>query len=206
MKKELFDLQLFADGDGGNDAGQQNQDGVVAGDNSQQQQQQQPNSKKYDDSELDEIIKRKKAEWKKEQDKKLKEAEKLAQMNAQERAEHERDELQKQLDAYKKKEALSEMSKVARKMLQDENIGVGDDVLTLLVNEDAETTKAAINDFSKAFKAAVEKEVNERLKGKHISKGDNINGGTMTKEQIMAIADPELRQQKMIENRHLFNF
>lgn len=205
MKKVLFNLQLFAEGTDGGDGGdggsqqQQNQQ-------QQQQQQQQPNSKKYDDSELDEIIKRKKAEWKKEQDKKLKEAEKLAQMNAQERAEHERDELQKQLDAYKKKEALSEMSKVARKMLQDENIGVGDDVLTLLVNEDAETTKAAINDFSKAFKAAVEKEVNERLKGKHISKGDNINGGTMTKEQIMAIADPELRQQKMIENRHLFNF
>ena len=98
------------------------------------------------------------------------------------------------------------MSKVARKMLQDENINVGDDVLTLLVNEDAETTKAAITDFSKAFKAAVDSAVNEKLKGKAPSVGTVTGGSSMTKEQIMAIADPELRQQKMLENRHLFNF
>lgn len=194
--KKLFDLQLFAEG----------ADTAISSDDTQTDTKAQTaaNDKKYNDDDVDEIIKKKKAEWKKEQDKKIKEAEKLAQMNAQEKAEFERDELQKKIEAYEKKEALAEMSKVARKMLQDENINVGDDVLVHLVSVDAEETKNIIKDFTKAFNSAVEKAVNEKLKGNSPVKGTSVNG-SMTKEQILAIQDTELRQKKMLENRHLFN-
>lgn len=194
--KKLFNLQLFAEEGAADATATEGQDGAAA---------ETANDKKYNDDEVNEIIKKKKAEWKKEQDKKIKEAEKLASMNAQEKAEFERDELQKKLAAYEKKEALAEMSKVAKKMLLDENVNVGDDVLTHLVSEDAEETKNIIKDFAKAFNDALEKAVNERLKGKSPSKGTNITGGAMTKEQILAIQDTELRQKKMLENRHLFN-
>ena len=54
-------------------------------------------------------------------DDKLTEAEKLAKMTKEEKAEYKANKLQKELDDYKKKEALSDMSKTARKMLSDED-------------------------------------------------------------------------------------
>lgn len=159
---------------------------------------------KYTDKDLDEILGKRFARWQKEQEKAVSEAKKLAEMNAQQRAEHERDQLQKQLDEYKRKDSLSEMTKTARKMLSDSGISISDDLLSVMVTTDAAETKAAIDGFSKAFTAAVEKAVKERLKGEPPKKG---SGGVaaMTKEQIMAIRDPELRQKKMLENRELFN-
>ena len=74
-----------------------------------------------------------------------------------------------------------------------------------MVTTDAAETKSAVDSFTKLFKDAVEAAVKERLKGETPRKG---TGGTvaMTKEQIMAIKDPELRQKKMLENKSLFNF
>ena len=56
-----------------------------------------------------------------------------------------------------------------------------------------------------AFKDAVEEAVKERLKGRTPKVGTN-SSKTMTKAEIMAIRDPELRQKMMLENRELFNF
>lgn len=164
-----------------------------------------PQGAKYTDADLDKIIGQKFAEWQKKQQKAVDEAAKLAKMDAQQKAEYERDQLQKELDALKKKDSLSEMTKTARKMLTDGGINVPDELLSMFVNTNAEETKAAVDGFAKVFKEAVEAAVKERLKGEPPKKG---SGGvaTMTKEQIMAIKDPELRQKKMLEHRDLFNF
>ena len=96
------------------------------------------------------------------------------------------------------------MLKTSRKMLSDSGINVPDELLSVLVTANAEETKAAVDGFAKAFKDALEAEVKNRLKGEPPRKG--IGGAApMTKEQIMAIKDPELRQKKMLENRELFN-
>lgn len=160
--------------------------------------------KKYSDKDLDEILSKKFARWQEKQQKAVAEAEKLAKMDAQQKAEYERDELQKKLDALMRKDAIAEMSKTARKMLADSNINISDDLLAVLVSEDAEKTKANIDGFSKAFTDAVESAVKGRLRGEPPRKGQG-GAAPMTKEQIMAIADPDLRQKKMLENRHLFN-
>ena len=96
------------------------------------------------------------------------------------------------------------MTKTARKMLADEGINISDDLLSMMVNESAEDTKKAIDGFSKAFSAAVESAVKERLKGEPPKRGSGSTAA-MTKEQILAIKDTDLRQKKMLENRHLFN-
>lgn len=160
---------------------------------------------KYTDADLDRIIGQKFAKWQKDEQKKVDEAKKLAEMNATQKAEYERDQLQKELDSYKKKDALASMTKEARKMLADENISVPDEMLAMLVNTNADETKAAVTGFAKVFKDAVEAAVKERLKGDTPKKG-TTGATTMTKAQIMAIADPELRQKKMLEHRELFNF
>lgn len=157
---------------------------------------------KYTDDDLDRIINKKFAEWQKKQQKAVDEAKKLAEMNATQKAEYERDQLQKELDALKKKDSLSEMTKTARKMLLDSGISVPDDVLSMLVNTDAEETKQAVDGFAKAFKDAVESAVKERLKGKPPKKG---NGAKITKEQIFKISNPVERQKMIAENMDLFN-
>lgn len=160
---------------------------------------------KYTDEDLDKILNKKFAKWKENQEKAVKEAEKLGAMNAQEKAEYERDQLKKELSELKKAAALAEMSKTARKMLSDGGITISDDLLSVMVTDDAVKTKAAIDGFSKAFTEAVEAAVKERLKGDPPRKG---SGGVaaMTKEQIMAIKDPEQRQKLMAQHKDLFNW
>ena len=161
--------------------------------------------KKYSDKDLDEIIGRKFAKWKAEEEKKVNEAKRLAEMNATQKAEYERDALKKELDEYKRKDTLAQMTVTARNMLKESNIFVGDEILARLVSDDADQTKVAVEGFAKAFKDEVDKAVKERIKGEPPRKGSGTPN-TLTKEQIMAISDPELRQQRMLENRELFNF
>lgn len=137
------------------------------------------NDKKYTDEDVNNIIKRKKAEWEKtkqkeldEEKEKAEEAKRYAEMNAQEKAEHslkkEREAhaaTQKELDEYKRKDALSEMSKEARKTLSASGISVSDELLSRLVTTDAEETKNSIDSFIEIYKADVEKGVKERLRG-----------------------------------------
>lgn len=161
--------------------------------------------KKYTDKELDEIISRRFARWQAQQDKKVSEAKKLAEMDAQQRAEYERDQYKKELDELKKQTALADMGKEARKILSDKGITVPDELLSLMVTTDAAQTKEAIGSFAKLFHETVEAAVKERLKGEPPRKGAGAPA-KMTKDDIMAIKDPQLRQQKMLENRELFNF
>lgn len=210
MKKKIFDLQLFAedaDATGSESVtAEKNDDGAAAEQDKESKVAKTSNEeKKYSDKDLDEILNKKFAKWQDKQNKAVDEAKKLATMNAQQKAEYERDQLQKELDEYKRKDSLAEMSKTARKMLSDDGISVSDELLSILVTTDAEKTKSAVDEFKTAFKEAVESAVKERLKGEPPRKG--TGGATaMTKEAIMAIKDPELRQKKMLENKHLFNF
>lgn len=204
MKKKFIELQLFAeDGGDGGDGGQQ---GNQQGDGQQSGKSGEGNSSKselkYTDEDVDNLFNKKFAEWEKKKQKEIDEAKKLAEMNALERAEHERDELQKELDALKKKDSLSEMTKTARKMLSDEGVSVPDEVLAMIVDTDAEKTKAAVDAFGKAFKDAVESAVKEKLKGNPPKKGE---GKKLAKEQIFSIKDPIERQNAIAENMDLFN-
>lgn len=205
--KNKFYLQMFAEDTA--ESAKMGEDGSKTGGEgkSSTEEKKTENKPKYSDEEVNAILDKKFAEWQKKQNKAVEEAEKLGRMNAQQKAEYERDQLQKELDALKKKDTLAEMTKTARKMLTDEGINVTDDLLSVMVTTDAAETKSAIDGFTKAFKAAVESAVKEKLKGNPPTKGTGGSGSaTMTKEQIMAIKDPEQRQKMMLENKHLFNF
>lgn len=160
---------------------------------------------KYTDADVDEILNKKFAKWQERQKAAVDEARKYAEMNAQQKAEYERDQLKKELETLKQAAALADMKTEARKMLTANGITIGDELLSAIVTADAEKTKANIDGFSKMFNEAVESAVKERLRGEPPRKGSG--GATaMTKAQIMAIRDPELRQKKMLEYRHQFNF
>jgi len=202
MEKYLFDLQLFAEEDNGqdpdnNDPGQNNKTGE---DGDKGKDKPQP---KYTDEDLDRIIQEKKAKWDKQAKESEEEAKKLAKMNAQQKAEHERDKLQKQLDELLNEKARADMAKEARKMCAEANVNVSDDILASIITSDADTTKEAVESFIELFKGEVEKAVKDALKGNSFKRGTGANGG-VTKEDIMKISDPIERQRLIRENMNLF--
>lgn len=163
-----------------------------------------PGEKKYTDEDVDNIINRKFAEWEKKQQKALEkksEAEKLKEMNAQQKADYEREQLEKKVEELMKKEALSQMSRSARGMLQEKGINVSDQLLSMLISEDADTTKASVDSFISLFQAEVGKAVKEALKGETPKTG---GASGMTKEQIMAVTNRAERQRLIKENINLF--
>lgn len=204
--KKYFDLQLFAE---------ETAEATGATEQAAEPAAKPADSKadaKYTDADIDRIINQKFAEWQKKQDKtveaakaKEREAAKLAQMDEQQKTAYKLSEAEKRIAEFERKENLAEMTKTARKMLSDKNISVSDDLLSMMVTDNAEQTKTAVDGFAKAFTDAVENAVKERLKGAPPRKGTG-SATTMTKAQIAAIKDPELRQKAMIENRHLYNF
>lgn len=121
--------------------------------------------KKYTDEDVNRIVKNRIAKEREQAEKERKEAEKLAAMNATQKAEYERDQLKKELEELKRKDALSEMSKEARKMLSEKGINIPDDLLSRLVTTDAQETKQAVDGFAKMYTEAVETAVKARLKG-----------------------------------------
>ena len=124
-------------------------------------------------------------------------------MNAQQKAEYERDQFKKQLEQYQERESFAEMTKTARKMLTDEEINVPDELLDSLVSTDAEQTKAAVDSFTKLFKDSVQAAVKDALRG-NAPKAGSGGKSTVTKEQILGIKDRAERQRMITEHINLF--
>ena len=196
---------MFAEGDDGGTSGEDGDAGDDGGDDdSKDTGDDSGNEKKYTDEEVDALIERKFAEWQKKHEKqqaKLDEAERLKNMSDQERKDHEMEELRKQVSALQKKETMAKMSTTARTMLSAKGITVDDNLVGMLISEDADATKSAVDAFITAFQDAVSKAVKDALKGEAPRKGGSSG---LTKEQIMKVKDRAERQRLIQENMHLF--
>lgn len=142
------------------------------------------------------------AKYKEAEQKKIDEAKRLAEMSATEKAEHERDELRKELEALKAANTRSEMKKEARSILKESNCPVSEEILDVLVTTDAEATKKAIEAFAEAFKTAKEDAVKDALKGGTPKKSSGEH--KITKEEIMKVKDRKERQRLINDNLDLF--
>lgn len=188
MKRKIF-LQLFAEAAEGTETTETTGGEEQTEAKPETQEEEKPASdKKYSDDDLDRILNKKIAKWKKEQEKAVKEAEKLAGMNAQEKAEHERDTLQARIDELEKKEAIANMTKEARNMLVSEGINASDEILSMIVTDDAEAVKAAVESFSKLFKEEVENAVKKRLAG------ETPRAGSGTQQTVISEIDKRIKK------------
>lgn len=156
----------------------------------------------YTDADLDEIIGKKFAKWQQQQQKKVDEAARLAKMTEQERAAAEKEALQKELDALKHEKTMAEMGKQARSILSGERITLPDELISMLITDDAESTSGNIKSFARLFKEAVAEEVKAQLKGKAPAKA--ASPAAITREQILAIEDARERQKMIKNNLSLF--
>lgn len=179
MKKRLLmpafplkmNLQLFAEG-GESGSG----DGASGGasTNSQQGQQsqgedqqstggegEQGTGKTFSRDEIGKMIaaetSKAKAAWEKDFEAKQKEAKKLAKMNAEEKLKHQLEQKESEINELKRQQTLNEMSKEASKMFSDNELPFDDDLLSLVVSDDAEATKKATNAII-AFASKIKKQ------------------------------------------------
>lgn len=129
-----------------------------------------------------------KAKWDTEAQKKIDdaktEAEKLAKMNADEKAKFEEQKRIAELEKREKEITTRELKAQAYETLASKNLPK--ELIDTLVFTDAEQCNKSIEAVEKAFQAAVEKAVNEKLKGKETPKGGS--GGNNTLQDTIAKA------------------
>lgn len=204
-RKTIYSLQLFADevqtepaNDPTEPKAKSKSDGTQE---SNEDKAGEAQKKLYTNEDVDKLINRKFAEWQAKKDQEISEAQKLAEMNEQQKAEYKLDKLQKELDEYKSRETLAEMAKTARAILSEQNINVPDELVSVLVTEDADTTSANVKAFAKSFQSAVSQAVDEKISHREPKAGGSKS---ITKNDIMAIKDAAARQKAIAENIELF--
>lgn len=163
---------------------------------------------KYTDADVDAIINKKFASWQEKQDKaiaeavaRVEEANKLAQMNDKEKADHERKAMADELAMLKAEKAHNTMMTQARQMLKADGLTMPDEIISVLVTDNADSTRDAVKAFSGMFQTAVDKAVKEALAGAEPKRG---NVSAMSKEEIMAIKDTHKRLKAIEDNIELF--
>lgn len=203
--KKRMNLQLFAEASGtDSDEGGTDDSSSEASKPSEKSKESDNSSRssaKYTDEDVDKMFDRKFAELMKKHQKEMDEARRLAEMNAQEKAEYENNKLKEQVQELMKKEARSEMSKAARAMLSEKGINVNDNLLGALISDDADKTKKSVENFITLFQEAVNKAVKDALKGEPPKTGTTSG---LTKEQIMKVTNRAERQRLIKENMNLF--
>lgn len=150
---------------------------------------------------FDDKFNRKFAEYKQKSKEEADEAARLASMDAKERAEAERDKLQRELDELKAANNRSQMVSESRRILSDRGVNVPDDIINRLVAADAEETQKAVNSFADLFNNEIEKQVKTVLSGR--TPRASVES-TLTKADIMAVKDRVQRQRLIAEHPELF--
>lgn len=200
LRHGTFDLQRFAEDPAG--AGSDPASGGPASGNSGGGDPAGGEPGGQDPPDITELLNAKFAEWEVAQKKAADEAKKLAGMNAQQKADLELQKMKDQLEEFQKKDALSEMTKVARGMLSDKHISASDELLSMMVSTDADSTKKAVDSFIGLFEKAVTDTVNEKLKGTTPRTGSAASN--LSKADIDKIADRKERQRAIKENLNLY--
>lgn len=199
--ERLFDLQIFADDEvAANHSEADAEKGASNGAAGAEDKPAEPKAK-YSDEDVDALIQRKFAEWQKKQEKKTSEAERLGRMTAEEKANERMKALEDRIREYEQRESRAEMTKAARAMLQEKNINISDGLLTYIIADNADDTKANAEEFIALYQKDVERAVKEALKGEPPRKGGTSG---LTKEQILGVQNRAERQRLINENMHLF--
>lgn len=187
--KEFMMLQLFAEDPGGGSGGDPGSGGTDHGTGGGGSDDDDPEyddpdedddpdgEKRYTVKEVDELIKRKKAEWEKTRKKEDDEAKKFAKMNAQEKAEYKQQQLEKRIQELEDEKTLAGMRDEARKQLSEKGINISDNLLEFMVSKDAEKTKKAVDSFAELFNAAVNEAVKGKARQTTPKEGGGFSGG-----------------------------
>ena len=131
------------------------------------------NERTFTQKDVDKIIQervaKEQAKWEKKVQDERTEAEKLAKMNADQKAEYEKQKREDELAKREKDITTRELRATAYETLAEKNLPK--ELVDILNYESAETCNKSIEAVEKAFQSAVEKAVNDKLRGGNPPKG-----------------------------------
>lgn len=133
---------------------------------------------------IQERVAREQAKWEKKVQDERTEAEKLAKMNADQKAEYEKQKREDELAKREKDITTRELRATAYETLAEKNLPK--ELVDILNYESAETCNKSIEAVEKAFQSAVEKAVNDKLRG-----GNPPKGGQGSKIDYSKMSDAE---------------
>lgn len=195
-----FNLQFFAEGEGGTDNGANGDQGGAAGEQGKEQETfTKEEVLKLIQAESDKRVSQALATAQKKFDKQLS----LSKLDENERIAAEKDdkiaELTQQLAAFQIERNKSELKSVLSSR------GLSAEFADIInISDDIEASQANIDKLDKLFKAAVKAEVEKRLAGNAPKGGSTNNPAEITKEQAMKMSMADL--QKLSEtNPEVFN-
>ena len=191
MKKKFMfplDIQLFADDNSGDDSG--NDDDQGTGQDNQDSGEDGQETKTFTQEELDKIVqgriaKERKA-WEKQLEEQQTEAQKLETMSEKEKKKYQEEKRIKDLDD--REAAITRRELIAQAKVQLADKGIPTELAEILILTDADSCKKSIETVEKAFQSAVEKAVEEKIKGRE----------PMKKAKDVKLTDEELVYQKMM--------
>lgn len=183
MRKKYFycncklpmNLQFFADGGDGGDgagaggngdgagAGEQGETGAESFDDFLQKDGNQAEFDRRMQKAIEKAVNKAQEKWRVLTDDKLSEAERLAKMTKEEKAEYQQKKREKELSDREAAVTRKELMAEAKNTLAEKNLPAG--LAEMLNYADAESCNKSITAVEKAFQAAVEAAVQERLKG-----------------------------------------
>ena len=167
-----FDLQIFAEDEGGDEGGNNDPDEGKGGEDGDEGKPgpKEGEEKKYTDADVNKLLNAKYAKmaekFKKELQEAKDEAAKLAKMNADQKKEYEIEKLKKENEELKGQATRYELGKTATSILKENNIEATQDILDFVVGEDAETTKEQITKFVGIITAQIKAAETERATGR----------------------------------------
>ena len=153
--------------------------------------------KTFTQAELDKILNKKFAQWQKKTEEAKAEAERKAKLTEAEKLAEERKEFESMKRQFEYEQRVNSTSKV----LASNNLPI--EFSDFLVGETDEITNQRVDLFKTAFNEAVEKLVNERLKG-NVPKIGTSKSISISKDQFNKM-DLVQRQKLFTENRELYN-
>ncbi|NVN78894.1 DUF4355 domain-containing protein [Enterococcus avium] len=160
MKKSLLmpmKLQFFAEQDGGSQETTSTETTETTTDETKKEE----TGKTFSRDEVAKMIaaetKKARASWEQEAEAKKEEAKKLAKMNAEEKLQHELEQKEAEIAELKRGQTLNEMKSEASKMLSTASLPHDDELLSLIVSDDAEATKKAVSVLTN-FASLIKKE------------------------------------------------
>ena len=145
--------------------------------------------KKYTDADVDEIINKKFAKWKSEQEAKENEAKKLAKMNADEKQKYQLDQREQELANREQVLARKELTAEAKAMLSERGLPV--ELVGVIDLTSAETVTDSVASIQKSWEEAVQKGVSDRMKGSAPIKTAPQQSTELTKAQFYRMSHAE---------------
>lgn len=192
--KFLFPLniQMFADDDPGTDPtniDDQGKEGKEGGEPNNQ-------PKTFTQEELDKIVQgriaKERKSWEKQLEDQKTEAQKLETMSEKEKKKYQEEKRTKELDDREAAITRRELTAQAKVQLADK--GIPTELAEILNLTDAESCKKSIETVEKAFQTAVEKAVEEKIKGNAPIKKVPGSNTTITLESIKNMSSKEINE------------